>query len=244
MVTAYPIDCIPACHHLGTLQLTAQDKAPVDLLKVHLMTHGGYIERHAICTSPLYPGMTSLSYVVSDYAAIKTLRKAGATIAAIGSGTLLCCPERQTLLLQRRAAFIDTYPNRLAAFGGHFTPDRHGETLGPLMDTLIAEIQEESGIDLQALGLIAPEYLPPLYMIVEPDTGAIQFTPIAFALTPAQMDQATGSEEGALETFHLKADIDLLTDEQQWSQMGYACFRTWQASGYAVQKNWTGPRMG
>jgi len=108
---------------------------------------------------------------------------------------------------------------------------------------LIAELQEEAGINLLTLSANFVDDLPPIYMIQEPDTGAIQFTPLAFALTPDQADQVIGSEEGAIEVFHLVNDIEILMDDNQWSQMGFTCFQTWRKQGFPVQKNWKGPTI-
>jgi hypothetical protein len=240
---AIPIATIPTCVELGTLALCADQHAKATHTKYQILARGGYVERQAICTVQLHPDIKQLSYVVSDYAAIKTLRAQGAKVAAIGSGTLLCCPERQQIMLQRRSPTTDTYPNKLAGFGGHFTPDRAGYGFGVLLDTLIDELIEESGINLLQLGMHLPDDLPPSFLILEPDTGAIQYTPLAIALTPAQADEAMGCDEGGIETYHLVDDLAFLLDATNWSQMGFACFQTWREMGFTVQRNWTGVQL-
>ncbi len=234
---------IPTCTELGVLTLSQEHTAQAVALKEQILSNGGYVERQAICTVQLHADMTQISYVISDYTSIKTLRQHGRIIAAIGSGTILCCPERQQVILQRRSSLVDTYPHKLAAFGGHYTPDRISLGYGELLDTLIAELEEEAGIDLLKLGIRLPDDLPPTFMVLEPDTGAIQFTPLAFALTPEQADGVIGSEEGGIEVFHVIDDLDLLMDDQQWSQMGFTCFQTWQELGFPVQKNWGGRQI-
>ncbi|WP_410209426.1 hypothetical protein [Aquirhabdus sp.] len=243
MKNATPLKTIPTCSSMGVLILSTEHDAEATQLKSNILSSGGYVERQAICTVQIHPDMTCLSYVISDYAAIKTLRKHRMILAAIGSGTLLCCPERQQVILQRRSSLVDTYPHKLSAFGGHFSPDRDSLGHGALIDTLIAELQEEAGIDLLTLSANFVDDLPPIYMIHEPDTGAIQFTPLAFALTPDQADRVIGSEEGAIEVFHLVEDVETLMDDSQWSQMGFTCFQTWREQGFPVQKNWVGPTI-
>ncbi|GAC1376178.1 MAG: hypothetical protein NVS3B3_14570 [Aquirhabdus sp.] len=238
MQTATYLIDIPDCIKIGKLTLTEQQQAQATQLKNQILSNGGYVEQQAICTSQIHEHMTHLSYIESDYATIRFLRKQGLTVTAIGSGTLLCCPERQHILLQRRSATADIYPHKLACFGGHFTPDRSGHGFGALLDTLIDELQEEAGIDLLTLGIDLTQDLPPTFFILETDTGGIQFTPLAFALTPEQADLVKGSHEGEVEVFHLVNDLEFLLNKDNWSQMGYSCFTTWRELGFPVQKNW------
>lgn len=220
--------------------LPKEQQVQATQLKNHILANGGYVEQQAICVSQIHEHMTQLSYVVSDYATIRSLRAEGLKVASIGSGTLLCCPERQQIFLQRRSASADIYPHKLACFGGHFSPDRQTHGFGSLLDTLIDELQEEAGIDLLSLGIDLGNDLPPAFFILETDTGGIQYSPLAFALTPEQADQVQGSDEGAVETFHLVDDLEFLLNQDNWSQMGYSCFQTWRELGFPVQKNWRG----
>lgn len=238
MRTSTPLIGLPDCIKIAKLTLSEQQQTQAIQLKNQILANGGYVEQQAICTSQIHEHMTHLSYIESDYATIRFLRSQGLTVAAMGSGTLLCCPERQQIFLQRRSATADIYPHKLACFGGHYTPDRLGHGLGALLDTLIDELQEEAGINLLHLGIDLTQDLPPTFFILETDTGGIQFTPLAFALTPEQADQMKGSHEGDVETFHLVNDLEFLLDQDNWSQMGYSCFQTWRELGFPVQKNW------
>ncbi len=241
MITAIPLKQIPTCSQVGSLVLTDENLQLATQMKNKILANGGYVERQVICTSQIHPQMTQLNYIVSDYATICMLRAEGATIAALGSGTLLCCPERQQILLQRRSSTTTLYPNKLSSFGGHYTPDRQIYGFGALLDTLIEEVKEEAGIDLLGLTVDFINDLPPIFMILETNTGGIQFTPLAFALTPEQADQVKGcDEEGHIETFHLVNDLKYLLDESNWAQMGFSCFQTWRGLGFPVQKNWKG----
>ncbi len=237
-VTVIPISSIPNCVPSATLTLYPHQQRIATQFKSDLLAKGGYVEKQAVCTSPLYTGMTLLSYAVTDYSAIHTLRAQGLPIAAIGSGSMLCCPARNEIYLQRRSANSATYPHKLACFGGHFTPDRKALGYGMLLDTLIEELREEAGCDLLQLGMSLPADLPPMYMIIETSTGGVQFSPLAFALTPEQADLLHGSYEGELETFHLIDDLEYLLKPSHWSLMGYTCFATWHSLGFPLQKNW------
>ena len=241
MITAIPLNQIPTCSNIGSLTLTDENLQLVTQMKNKILENGGYVERQVICTSQIHPQMTQLNYIVSDYATISMLRAKGETIAALGSGTLLCCPERQQILLQRRSSNTTLYPNKLSSFGGHYTPDRENHGFGALLDTLLEEVKEEAGINLLDLSINFVNDLPPIFMILETNTGGIQFTPLAFALTPEQADQVKGcDDEGHIETFHLVNDLEILNNPENWSQMGYSCFQTWRELGFPVQKNWKG----
>jgi hypothetical protein len=240
MSNAIRLSQVPTCIHIGSLLLTDEIQNLATQKRIQILANGGYVERQAIATTPIHEKTTQLSYIISDYAAIRTLREIGLQVAAIGSGTFLCCPERQQIFLQRRSATNELHPNQLACFGGHFSPDHINHGFGALLDTLINEVQEEAGINLLDLGIDLNHDLPPMFLIIEPETGGIQFSPLAFALTPEQADRIRGSEEGQIETFHLINDLDLLMDESNWSQMGFSCFATWKEMGFPVQKNWHG----
>ncbi|MDE2421868.1 MAG: NUDIX hydrolase [Gammaproteobacteria bacterium] len=241
MIIAIPLHHIPTCSNVGSLALTDEKRQLATQMKNKILANGGYVERQVICTSQIHPQMTKLNYIVSDYATISMLRAESAPIAALGSGTLLCCPERQQILLQRRSSNTTLYPNKLSSFGGHYTPDRENYGFGALLDTLIEEVKEEAGINLLDLTIDVVNDLPPIFMILETNTGGVQFTPLAFALTPEQADQVKGcEEEGHIETFHLVNDLEYLLDESNWAQMGYSCFQTWRELGFPVQKNWNG----
>lgn len=238
--TVIPLKTIPTCLSIGALSLFPHQQRIAAQLKADLLAQGGYVEKQVICTAPLYTDMAQLNYAVTDYAAILTLRQHGLTVAAISSGTLLCCPERHQLIVQRRSATAASYPHKLGPFGGHYCPDRQSLGYGMLLDTLIDELRDESGCDLLQLGMNLPTDLPPMFFIVEPSTGSIQFTPLAFALTPEQADQLHGSYEGELETYHLVDDLDILMHPKQWSGVGYTSFLTWRSLGFPVQKSWQG----
>ncbi len=240
MITTIPLNQIPTCSSVGSLTLTDENLQLATQMKNKILARGGYVERQVICTSQIHPHMTQLNYIVSDYATISMLRAAGTTIAALGSGTLLCCPERQQILLQRRSSTTTLYPNKLSSFGGHYTPDRQNYGLGALLDTLLEEVKEEAGINLLDLSSDFVNDLPPIFMILETNTGGVQFTPLAFALTPEQADQVKGcDEEGHIETYHLVDDLEYLLDESKWAQMGFSCFMTWRELGFPVQKSWS-----
>jgi len=240
MMTAIPLKQIPICTQVGSLVLTDENQQLAAQMKNKILANGGYIEQQVICTSQIHPHMTELNYVLSDFAAISTLRAKGAPIAALGSGTLLCCPERQHLFLQRRSPSTTLYPNKLSSFGGHYTPDRKNYVFGALLDTLIEEVKEEAGINLLDLSSDFVNDLPPIFMILETNTGGVQFTPLAFALTPEQADQVKGcDEEGHIETYHLVDDLEYLLDESKWAQMGFSCFMTWRDLGFPIQKSWS-----
>ncbi len=215
---------LPDCIQTGKLTLSEQQQAQATQLKNQILANGGYVEQQAICISQVHEQMTQLSYVVTDYATIRSLRAEGLKVASIGSGTLLCCPERQQIFLQRRSKTTELYPDKLACFGGHYSPDHISHGFGVLLDTLVDELQEEAGIDLLSLGIDLAHDLPPTFFILETDTGGIQYTPLAIALTPEQADQVKGSDEGAVETFHLVNDLETLLNQENWSQMGYSCF--------------------
>lgn len=234
---------VPNCVQIGELTLSNDQQEKATQLKNKILAGGGYVERQVICTSQVHAQMTQLTYVVSDYATINMLRAEGIAVATLGSGTFLCCPERQHILLQRRSATTDLYPNKLSSFGGHFSPDRSAFGFGALLDTLIDELNDEAGINLLDLNIDLTHNLPPTFFIQETDTGGIQFTPLAFALTPEQADQVTGSHEGDVETFHLVNDLEFLLNKDHWSQMGFSCFQTWRELRFPVQKNWHGKSM-
>lgn len=241
MPIATRLSCVPDCIQIGELTLSHDQQEKATQRKADILARGGYVERQVICTSQMHSQMTQLNYVVSDYSTIGMLRAQGTAVAALGSGTLLCCPERQQILLQRRSAKTSLYPNKLSSFGGHFTPDRLGLGFGALLDTLIEEMREEAGINLLDLMIDFENNLPPLFMILETNTGGVQFTPLAFALTPEQADQVKGcAEEGHIEIFHLVNDVEVLNNPENWSQMGYSCFQIWRELGFPVQKNWNG----
>jgi len=231
---------IPDCVQIGELILSFDAQQKAAQRKIDILSRGGYVERQVICTSPIHEQMTQLTYVVSDYATICMLRAQGSTVATLGSGTFLCCPERQQILLQRRSATTDLYPNKLSGFGGSYTPDRTQRSFGALLDTLIDELHEEAGIDLLALNMDLINDLPPTFFILETDTGGLQFTPLAFALTPEQADQVTGCDEGSIEIFHLVNDLEFLLNHENWAQMGFSCFMIWRELGFPLQKNWNG----
>lgn len=234
---------LPDCIAIGKLTLSEAQLAQATQLKNQILANGGYVEQQAICVSQVHEHMTQLSYVVSDYTTIRSLRAEGLKVASIGSGTFLCCPERQQILLQRRSASADIYPHKLACFGGHYSPDRPTHGFGTLLDTLIDELQEEAGFNLLDLKIDFAHDLPPTFFILETDTGGIQYSPLAFALTPEQADQIQGSDEGAVETFHLFNDLEILLNKENWSQMGYSCFETWRELGFPVQKGWQGKQI-
>lgn len=241
MPIATRLTCVPACVQIGELTLSPGQQYTANQCKTDILSRGGYVERQVICTSPIHEQMTVLNYVISDYATIGMLRAEGAVIAALGSGTLLCCPENQQIFLQRRSSTTSLYPNRLSSFGGHYSPDHTSYGFGALLDTLIDEVQDEAGINLLDVIGELENNLPPIFMILETDTGGIQFTPLAFALTPEQANQVKGcDEEGHIETFHLVNDLEILNNPEHWSQMGYSCFQTWKELGFPVQKNWSG----
>jgi hypothetical protein len=240
MRTATHLTSLPNCIQMGKLTLSEEQQASATQLKNQILANGGYVEQQTICVSQIHEHMTQLSYVVSDYATIRSLRAEGLKVASIGSGTLLCCPERQQIFLQRRSATTELYPNKLACFGGHYSPDRKSHGFGALLDTLIDELQEEAGINLLSLDIDLANDLPPTFFILETDTGGIQYSPLAFALTPEQADQIKGSDEGAVETFHLVNDLETLLNQENWSQMGYSCFQMWRELGFPVQRNWSG----
>ena len=239
-VTAIPLSTIPNSIRCGTLVLDPHQQRIATKLKADMLADGGYVERQTICTAPLYVGMTQFNYAITDFAAISTLRLHGLAVAAISSGTLLCCPERNQVIVQRRNSSAARYPLKIGALGGHYCPDDQTLGYGMLLDTLINELREESGFDLLELGMKLPTDLPPMFFIIEPTTGSIQFTPLAFALTQEQADLLHGSHEGELETYHLVDDLDILLEPKNWSEMGYSCFLTWRGIGFPVQKNWQG----
>lgn len=235
---------VPDCVQIGELVLSSDQQEKAAQRKTDILSRGGYVERQVICTLPIHEHMTHLTYVVSDYATIGMLRTQGAPVATLGSGTFLCCPERNQILLQRRSAMTDLYPHKLAGFGGHYTPDRPSLGFGPLLDTLIEELNEEAGFNLLDLNIDFANDLPPTFFILETDTGGAQFTPLAFALTPEQADQVKGCDvEGGIETFHLVNDLEILLNKDNWSQMGYSCFQKWRELGFPVQKNWKGKSL-
>lgn len=238
MPIATRLICVPDCVQIGELTLSFEQQEKAAHRKMEVLSRGGYVERQVICTSQIHAHMTHLTYTVSDFATISMLRAQGSAVATLGSGTFLCCPERQQILLQRRSATTDLYPNKLGGFGGHFTPDRAAHGFGALLDTLIDELNEEAGINLLDLKIDFANDLPPTFFILETDTGGIQFTPLAFALTPEQADQVKGCDEGGIEIFHLVNDLEFLLNKDHWSQMGYSCFQTWRKLGLPVQKNW------
>lgn len=243
MPHATPLTYVPVCEQLGELILPHDQQQKAMQRKMEILARGGYVERQVICTTQIHAQIRRLTYVVSDYATIGMLRLQGSVVATLGSGTFLCCPERQQIFLQRRTATTELYPNKLAAFGGHYSPDHAEHGFGALLDTLINEVQEEAGIDLLNLVIDLNNDLPPIFLIIEPDTGGIQFTPLAFALTPEQADQVKGSDEGAVEIFDLVDDLDILLNQENWSQMGYSCFQTWRELGFPVQKSWRGKKL-
>jgi 8-oxo-dGTP pyrophosphatase MutT (NUDIX family) len=238
MPTAISIKCVPDCLQVGELTLSDHQQILAIQHKINILSRGGYVERQVICTSQIHAQMTHLTYVVSDYATIGMLRAQGIAVATLGSGTFLCCPERQQIFLQRRSKNTELYPDKLAGFGGHYTPDRSSYNLGVLLDTLIDELKEEAGINLLDLELELERDLPPTFFILETDTGGVQFTPLAFALTTEQADQLKGSDEGHIETYHLVDDLETLLDKSNWSQMGYSSFKIWHQLEFPVQKNW------
>lgn len=239
MPIATRLTCVPDCVQVGELMLSHDQQEKATQRTNEILSRGGYVERQVICTLPVHEHMTHLTYIVSDYATIGMLRSQGTAVATLGSGTFLCCPERQQILLQRRSLTTDLYPNKLAGFGGHYTPDRPSLGFGPLLDTLIEELNEEAGFNLLDLNLDFAKDLPPTYFILETNTGGVQFTPLAFALTSEQADQVKGcAEEGDIEVFHLVDDLEFLMNQENWSQMGYSCFQTWRELGFPVQKSW------
>jgi 8-oxo-dGTP pyrophosphatase MutT (NUDIX family) len=238
MITAIRLSQIPTCSQVGSLTLTDEALTLANQMKTKILAKGGYVERQAIAINPVHEKTTHLNYILSDYATIRTLRERSMQVATIGSGTILCCPERQQIFLQRRSATTEIYPHKLASFGGHYSPDHAEHGFGALLDTLIDEVYEEAGINLLDLAIDLNHDLPPIFFIMETDTGGIQFTPIAFALTPEQADQIKGSDEGHIETYDLVKDFDFLLNPENWSQMGFSCFMTWKELGFPVQKNW------
>ncbi|SFL21779.1 hypothetical protein SAMN05216302_104321 [Nitrosomonas aestuarii] len=227
----------PAIYSVGKFLPTPSQQAICKKVKAEL----AYSERQAIAapSAELSPGKT-IPFLETEFAMIHGRRLLGETVPSLTVGTLLCCPERSELYVQRRSLTTATYPGRFSMFGGHFCLDQEKLGYGEIIDCLVREVKEEAQIDLPSVIKGFPDSLPVSVMIEEKATGSLQYTPLCLAIPEDSIGFIVGGHEGDIVTLHLEKDAELIMQKDQWSPMGFSTIVSWVYRDLPVQSNWTG----
>lgn len=212
---AYPSAPPTIC--VGELQLSAGHRQQADQLRQQWLASGGYCERQAVCLTPLLPAPyqpSRLAIALTDYAAIHLLRQQGTPVMSVTAGAIFHYQSRFILL--KRAPHLHLFPDCYGPFGGHYCPDQPDLGFGVWIDTLHAELLEETGL------LFEPEWLAAQagQFCIEPQTGAL-FWFVLIELETDQMQHLRTHQ--SIEGQIVQMDRIALeqTTEDQWSALGW-----------------------
>jgi hypothetical protein len=168
-----------------------------------------------------------------DFAAVRVLRRNidrnnNSLPQVLSANILLICRESREIILHRRAAHSDTYPNALHTIGGAYMPPKVDHREGDFYQlrlTAFREVLEESGANFVL------DENPPMVVLREVKTGFIQLIFLGINISLKGKSKLKSGREG--EIVYVKYDElpRRLRQENDWVPTGKAAILAWLALG-------------
>ena len=162
-----------------------------------------------------------------DFAGVNALRETAGSVPVLNAMGILVAPERRMLVLHRRAATTQLYPNALQGVGGSYAPPegRDPQDGGDLSRTVQREVCEELGLRLS---------LEPARMLLlrERDLGSYLLVYAGCTVTSGLQDPDVDRSEGDIHMIDYDALEHALTNPQRaWAPSGRLSVLCWLALG-------------
>jgi triacylglycerol esterase/lipase EstA (alpha/beta hydrolase family) len=219
----------PKVHVEGAFPVTPAQEKRIVKTRDSLISGGGYNDLHGLVTEGSVLQTDPMHFVIQtlDYATVSVLRSEGAKPQLLSASAVVVCPEKESIVLHKRANRSATYHARVHTLGGAFVPPslrgKEADRSGP-RSTVIRELFEEAQI------LVGVDDHPPIMIAKELSTGFVQVVYLGFQVSSSGLTPLSPNKEGTpfLVTFQ---DLPQFLRNPDWVPTGRAHVLAWLALG-------------